>query len=349
MQRRQIPLLLLAVAAAAILVVNFWPAPQRLTLTGIVTTDNVLVSSEIGGRIQRLAVNVGDTVKAGQILGAIQPPEYAADVAYFHSTAALAKTQIAQAQADLRFQKAQSAAQIAQGQANLAAARAQSAAAAADLENASLAFGRARELRARGTNAVQEFDQARTAQAAAAARADASAKQAEAAESALRLAEATGEETAARQAAVQAAIDQAGAAGAQEDKARVRLGYTQIHSPSDGIVDFRAAREGEVVTPGQPIVSLVNLDDLWVRVDVEETYIDRIRIGDKVPVRLPSGDRRDGVVFYRAADADFATQRDVSRTKRDVRTFEIRLRCDNRDRALAVGMTAYVTLPVGPR
>jgi HlyD family secretion protein len=50
-------------------------------------------------------------------------------------------------------------------------------------------------------------------------------------------------------------------------------------------------------------------------------------------------------VFYRGADASFATQRDVSRTKRDIKTFEIRLRVDNADRRLAVGMTAYVELP----
>ena len=56
-------------------------------------------------------------------------------------------------------------------------------------------------------------------------------------------------------------------------------------------------------------------------------------------IRLPT-------VFYRAADAGFATQRDVSRTKRDIKTFEIRLRCDNKDRRLAVGMTAYVELPL---
>ncbi len=49
-------------------------------------------------------------------------------------------------------------------------------------------------------------------------------------------------------------------------------------------------------------------------------------------------------MFYRAADAGFATQRDVSRTKRDVKTFEVRLRVDNRERRLAVGMTAYVPL-----
>jgi HlyD family secretion protein len=71
-----------------------------------------------------------------------------------------------------------------------------------------------------------------------------------------------------------------------------------------------------------------------------------VRLGDRLTVRLPSGAERQGTVFYRAADANFATQRDVSRTKRDVKTFEIRLRVDNHDRRLAVGMTAYVLLPL---
>src|SRR5262249_10259211 len=134
------------------------------------------------------------------------------------------------------------------------------------------------------------------------------------------------------------------AAAAQRAKADVRLRYTEIKAPIDGIVDVRAARAGEYVTPGQPIVTLVNPDDLWVRVDIEETYIDRVRLGDKLTIRLPSGVERTGTVFYRSADASFATQRDVSRTKRDIKTFEVRLRVDNADRRLAVGMTAYVTL-----
>ena len=100
-----------------------------------------------------------------------------------------------------------------------------------------------------------------------------------------------------------------------------------------------------MVNPGQAVVTLIDPDDLWVRADVEETYIDHIRIGDTLTVRLPSGEERQGAVFYRGVDAGFATQRDVSRTKRDIKTFEIRLRCDNKDRRLAVGMTAYVLLP----
>jgi HlyD family secretion protein len=66
-------------------------------------------------------------------------------------------------------------------------------------------------------------------------------------------------------------------------------------------------------------------------------------------VQLPSGTERVGTVFYRGVDADYATQRDVSRTKRDIKTFEIRLRVDNSDRVLAPGMTAFVTLPLDGR
>jgi HlyD family secretion protein len=69
-----------------------------------------------------------------------------------------------------------------------------------------------------------------------------------------------------------------------------------------------------------------------------------VRLGDKFTVRLPSGLEREGTVFYRGVDASFATQRDVSRTKRDIKTFEVRLRVDNADRRLALGMTAYVFL-----
>ena len=139
------------------------------------------------------------------------------------------------------------------------------------------------------------------------------------------------------------------AVSAQADKARVQLGYTEIRAPVDGIVDVRAALEGEVVTPAQAIVTLINPDDLWIRADVEETYIDRIHLGDKMMIRLPSGAEREGTVFYRAVDADYATQRDVSRTKRDIKTFEVRLRADNSKRDLALGMTAYVTLPLAAK
>src|SRR5205085_8505014 len=141
------------------------------------------------------------------------------------------------------------------------------------------------------------------------------------------------------QSQVAANEQQRAAAAAERTKAEVRLSYSEIRAPMDGIVDVKAARSGEVLNAGHPVVTLINPDELWIRADVEETYIDRVRIGDHLQIRWPSGATTDGEVFYRAADAGFATQRDVSRTKRDVKTFEIRLRFDNRERRVAVGMT----------
>jgi multidrug resistance efflux pump len=160
------------------------------------------------------------------------------------------------------------------------------------------------------------------------------------------LARSNAEQVALRRSQVKTTEHMQAAAAAQRAKADVRLRYTEIKAPIGGIVDVRAVREGEFVNPGQAVVTLINPDDLWVRADVEETYIDRVRVGDRMTVRLPSGVERPGTVFYRGVDASFATQRDVSRTKRDIKTFEVRLRVDNADRRLAVGMTAYVMLPL---
>jgi len=219
-------------------------------------------------------------------------------------------------------------------------------AAAADLENARLVYSRTENLSKRGVIAPQELDQSRTAASAAQAKLDALKKQVDAQRAAVALARSTAEQTAVLRSQVQANEHMKAAADAQRTKADVRLRYTELHAPIDGIVDVRAVRMGEVVNPGQPVVTVINQDDLWVRVDVEESYIDRVRIGDTLTVRLPSGVERQGTVFFRGVDASFATQRDVSRTKRDIKTFEVRLRVDNSDRRLAVGMTAYVVLPI---
>jgi len=339
-------LLLVVVAAGAGAYFYLRRAPAALVLTGIVTTDDVIVSPQIGGQIEQLLVKEGDTVKKAQLVAVIVPDELRADTAYYTHNVAGLSSQVQESEAALRFQERQTADQILQAESNLASSEAQVVAAAADLENARLVYSRTENLSKRGLVPPQELDQSRTAANAAQAKLDALKKQVDSQRSAVALARSTAEQTAVRRSQVQANEHLKAAANAQRTKADVRLRYTELHAPIDGIVDVRAVRVGEVVNPGQPVVTVINPDDLWVRVDVEESYIDRVRIGDKLTVRLPSGVEREGAVFYRGADASFATQRDVSRTKRDIKTFEIRLRVDNADRRLAVGMTAYVVLPI---
>jgi multidrug resistance efflux pump len=320
--------------------------PTSLTLTGIVTTNDVVVSPQIGGLIRQLLVAEGDIVKKDQLIAVITPDELRADSAYYARSAEGFGSQVKESEAALRYQERQTTDQIRQAEATLAAAQAQQAAAVADLENARLVFERTRDLSQKGVEPVQMLDQARTAFDASKARLDSLQKQVDAQRSALALANANAEQITVRRSQLQTNQSQQAAANAQRTKADLRLAYTELHAPIDSVVDVLAVRTGEVVAPGQPVVSLINPDDLWVRADVEETYIDGVRIGDMLTVRLPSGDEREGRVFYRGVDAAFATQRDVSRTKRDIKTFEVRLRVDNRDRRLAVGMTAYVLLPV---
>jgi len=338
-------LLVLASAGAAAYVYMGRP-PSELVLTGIVTTNDVIVSPQISGQIGQLLVTEGDAVKRDQLVAVIVPDELKADTAYFAQNVEGMSSQIRESEAALRLQERQNADQIRQAESTLASIEAQVDAAAADVEQSRLTFTRTQNLSRQNVVSAQELDAARTAQTAAQAKLDALKKQVDAQRAAVAMARSNAEQTAVRRSQVQTSEHMKQAASAQSAKASVRLRYTEIHAPIEGIVDVRAARVGEIVSPGQPIITLINPDDLWIRVDVEESYIDRVRIGDKMTVRLPSGVEREGTVFYRGVDAGFATQRDVSRTKRDIKTFEVRLRVDNQDRRLAVGMTAYVMMPV---
>ena len=311
MSRRRILILLAALVLVAGALGLSHRGPTELVLTGIVTTNDVIVSPQMGGRVSRLTVTEGDSVAARQLIAVLEPDELMADRAFYARSGEAMASQVEVSKSEV----AESEAQDSEAQASLA--------------NAKRVLDRNQAMLESGGVSREDVDAARTAYLVAQARAAA----------------AQGEVATKRNAWIASRRQQA-AASAQTAKAAVRLAYSEVPAPISGIVDVRAVRVGEVVTAGQPLVTLIDPDSLWVRADVEETYIDRVRLGDRLTVRLPSGDERVGTVYFRGVDADFATQRDVSRTKRDIKTFEIRLRVDNRDRRLAVGMTAYVQLPV---
>jgi HlyD family secretion protein len=134
-------------------------------------------------------------------------------------------------------------------------------------------------------------------------------------------------------------------AKAQLAEADTRLGYTKIYAPVSGTVSVRATRQGEVVNPGTPIVTIIDFNDTWVRAEAPETESRFVSVGDRLKVRLPQGNPIEGTVIFKAVESDFATQRDVSRRKRDIKTIGLKLKVDNPDGALVPGMTAEVLLP----
>lgn len=320
--------------------------PRPLVLTGIVTTNDVIVSPQVAGQIAELRVREGDAVQKGQLLATIVPDELRADTAYYAQNVAGMSSQVRESEAALRLEQRQLDQKVAQAESMVAAAESQAAAAAAEVAAARSTYARTQDLARQQVASAQDLDQTRAAAEAADAKSAAAAKQVQAQRASLDLARADAEQVSVRRSQLQAQQHLQAAADAQRAKADVRLGYAEIKAPLAAVVDVRAARAGEYVTPGQPVLTLVDPDDLWVRADLEESYVDRVKIGDTLAVRLPSGAERPGTVFFRGVDAGYATQRDVSRTKRDIKTFEIRLRVDNRDRALAPGLTAYVAVPL---
>jgi len=274
-----------------------------------------------------------------------------------------AEAQVAQTQSQLQ----QGQAQVAQTQAQQRQAQAQVAQTRAAVAKAQDNFNRIRPLVERDINPPQDLvsartdlDSAKANQQAAEAGVEATQRAVAAAQAAV---EAVGRAVAAAQAALadtreeerqvpvqQRQTDALRAAEAQAEAnaaaADARFGQTRIFAPASGIVTLRAARQGEVVNPGSPIVTLFDLSSTWVDADVEETYADLIAMGQTLRVRLPSGTEMTGPVIYKAVEADFATQRDVSRTKRDIKTVAIRVRVSNPDGKLPLGMTAWVMLPV---
>src|SRR6516165_9791982 len=161
--KRRLPILILVLAVlAAGIYFAATRSPRRLVLTGVVTTDEVIVSPEIQGRLEQLLVAQGDTVKSNQLIALIQPQEWKAEMSFYANSEEQSAAQVVQAEADLKFQEAQTSNQIRQAEATFAASEAQITQAQADLENTRLNFQRLQDLYKQGVESIQSYDQART-------------------------------------------------------------------------------------------------------------------------------------------------------------------------------------------
>ena len=150
MRKRLLVLVILAAAAgAAAYAYTRMPAPA-LVLTGIVTTNDVIVSPQIAGQISQLLVNEGDSVTRDQLVAVIAPDELKADTAYFSQNVAGLSSQVRESEAALRFQQRQMGDQINQAESTLASTESQVTAATADLENLRLIYQRTQDLSRQG-------------------------------------------------------------------------------------------------------------------------------------------------------------------------------------------------------
>jgi HlyD family secretion protein len=318
------------------------PSNKDLVLIGTVDSNQVIVSPQIQGRVQKLLVDEGTPVKTGDLIAVIDPAELQAQEAAADATIRSLRSKVSEMQYTEQSTKGSTTSDVANAQAKLQSMKSQLTQAQATLTRTESDSRRTIELAKQGVASDQDRVQAETNLAAAQANVQSLKDQVRAAEADLTSAVARTHQAAAALSTV--ASTQADLKNAQEQKrqAEVRLGYTNIYAPVTGTVSVRAARQGEVLNIGSPIVTIVDLTDTWVRAAIPETEADHIGLGDTLRVRLPGGTITSGKVFFKSAEADFATQRDVNRRKRDIRTIVLKVRLDNPTGAYVPGMTAEV-------
>jgi HlyD family secretion protein len=321
--RRRRPLLLVAVilvlalgGVAWYLLAHSGGSPGVIPVSGRVEGDDAAVGAKISGRIREITVREGDHVEAGQVIAVlddaqIRAREQQSEAAVRQAQArvrisqhqiTVLNEQLKQSELGVEQSRADAQGRVNEAEARLAAAEAQLAQAEASHAQAKWERDAYTRLVQKGYVAEQDAVQKQYTEEAQAAVVSANRKQVEASRGALTTARANLTNPAIRSsqvAAVQGQILQAEAdiaaaeadaerAQAMLDEARANRADLHVVAPFSGTVATRTAEPGEVVTAGTPIVTMVNLGQVYLRAFVPGGQIGRVKIGQPARVYLDS-------------------------------------------------------------
>lgn len=318
-----------------------------LQLIGTVDANEILVSSKIPGRIQTLTVDEGDDVKAGQLIAVIESEDLQAARKAAEATANSTQFKLGETVETERQTRGETGSAAGNAEALLKAATASQAQAQANYDHQQADTKRTVALTQQGIMSEQAKDDAVTSLQADKAAVDAAKENVSAAEASLHQARAHELLTNVAAKTVDSTRGEVENARALAEQAKVELGYSQVFAPVSGKINVRAARQGEVVTAGATIVTIMDLSQTWIYAPLPETQADAVQLGDSLRVVMPSGATIQGKIISKAAEADFATQRDVNSRKRDIKTVQLKLLIENPGEKFVPGMTAEVYIPKG--
>jgi len=269
-------------------------APAAVAVSGSVVSPGSpsSVAFLVAGKVIRVGPREGDFVRRGQVLAVIDPADYTLAVNAAAAQAAAARAVLAKAESPARPEMLE--------QARVA------------FERARDEYGRMKQLYEAKSLPPNDFDKFRAAY-------EASRQQYE-------QAKAGGQKE--DRAAARAAYDQAVTG---EQIARKRLADASLLAPVEGFIALRAVEVGDVAAPGRPVFQIVQLDPVEVTVGVPETDIHLVRAGQPATVKIPAlpGGTFQGVVRVINVAADPST-----------RTYMVRIRVPNPKHLLRVGMIA---------
>ncbi len=131
---------------------------------------------------------------------------------------------------------------------------------------------------------------------------------------------------------------------------QIVLGYTVLRAPFSGVIEVRQAELGEIMVPGTPVVTLADLDHVWLRAYINETDIGKVRYGQTATVTTDTypGKKYTGRVSFISSSAEFTPKSVETHAERVTLVYRIRIDIDNPSHELVPGMPADATLRALP-
>ncbi|MCM0082925.1 efflux RND transporter periplasmic adaptor subunit [Geomonas sp. Red32] len=149
----------------------------------------------------------------------------------------------------------------------------------------------------------------------------------------------------------QVAVSRAGVEQARQalELSRIKLGYTTLTAPLSGVVLVRQAELGEVLGAGAPVVTIADLDHLWLRGYVAETDLGRVKLGAAATVKSDTypGKSYRGRVSFISSQAEFTPKSVETHKERVTLVYRIKIDLDNPAHELKPGMPADAVIDTG--
>ena len=321
--KKIIPIVILLAAAVAA-GVYYYPrltqkaAPvNQLTLSGNIEAHESLVGFKVPGRIVELPVEEGQQVTQGALLARLDDADLKQRIRIDEATVGVRESDLALTLAGTRQQEVKAAQQTMID-------------AEADLAQKKLDNERAQKLFAKDEISAQERDLAATAlQRAEAIFKAAQQRYSEAVEGS-------------RKEDINIARANLNQAGASLGLSQVNLSYSILRAPSAGVVTVRQAELGEVVAPGSPVVTIADLDHIWLRAYIAETDLGSIHWGQDAVITTDTypGKQYHGRISFIASTAEFTPKSVQTFKARVTLVYRIKIDIDNPNHELKPGMPA---------
>jgi HlyD family secretion protein len=364
MNRKRLLILLAAAAVvtATAVYASWFRRDTALQGSGTVEARNIRVGSKIGGRIDKVLVREGDAVQPGQVLITFDDKELQASLEQSRANAekaqrgyrpeeiAEARAAAAQAKADYALKK------NGYRQEDIAGAQADLDRAKADEIRTHLDFDRYEALAKKDLVSKQQRDTAEANWKVAAAQQQSAQHRLDELQRGYRPEEIASAEAHYQQ--TQANLEKLERGNRREDVELAKAAYAydearfrerQVTAPSAATVEVLDIRPGDLIAPNTPIATLLEKDQIYVRIYIPETEIGRVKVGQKAEVRVDSFPKTafDGVVEQINQQAEFLPRNVQTREERVHQVIGIKIRINDPAGRVLAGMAADVKLKAG--